>query len=70
VIIWLQWRHRTFQEPEIVALAEEAGFELERIYAFPSAPPIADQPWHRGGSQRVIADKRMWRRHLIPTIEI
>ncbi len=39
VIIWLQWRHRTFQEPEIVALIEEAGFELERIYAFPSGPP-------------------------------
>ncbi len=38
-IIWLQWRHRTFQEDEILALLENAGFDTEFIYAFPSGPP-------------------------------
>lgn len=39
VIIWLQWRHRTFQEGEIVGLIQKAGFEIERVYDFPSGPP-------------------------------
>ncbi|MEP3049277.1 MAG: class I SAM-dependent methyltransferase [Roseibium sp.] len=39
VIIWLQWRHRTFQESEIVALIHEAGFEIEHVFSFPSGPP-------------------------------
>lgn len=38
-IIWLQWRHRTFKEDEILNLLSEAGFETEQIYAFPSGPP-------------------------------
>lgn len=38
-IIWLQWRHRTFRETEILALIEAAGFDVERVYAFPSGPP-------------------------------
>ena len=38
-IIWLQWRHRTFREDDIKRLLAEAGFELERTYAFPSGPP-------------------------------
>lgn len=39
VIIWLQWRHRTFQKNEIMDLIQEAGFEIDRIYDFPSGPP-------------------------------
>lgn len=38
-IIWLQWRHRTFEESEIVGLIREAGFDIERVYSFPSGPP-------------------------------
>jgi ubiquinone/menaquinone biosynthesis C-methylase UbiE len=38
-IIWLQWRHRTFKEEEILNLLGEAGFEIEQVYAFPSGPP-------------------------------
>lgn len=38
-IIWLQWRHRTFHEGEIVTLLEKAGFDIEQVYAFPSGPP-------------------------------
>lgn len=38
-IIWLQWRHRTFSEGEILALLEKAGFDVESVYAFPSGPP-------------------------------
>jgi len=38
-IIWLQWRHRTFQEAEILSLLDAAGFETERVYTFPSGPP-------------------------------
>ena len=38
-IIWLQWRHRTFREDEILELVREAGFGIERTYAFPSGPP-------------------------------
>lgn len=38
-IIWLQWRHRTFQEAEILALIKKAGFDIERVYCFPSGPP-------------------------------
>jgi len=38
-IIWFQWRHRTFGENEILGLMTEAGFEVERVYAFPSGPP-------------------------------
>lgn len=38
-IIWLQWRHRTFQRAEILALVQDAGFDVEQVYAFPSGPP-------------------------------
>lgn len=38
-IIWLQWRHRTFQENEITGLIRAAGFDIEMIYAFPFGPP-------------------------------
>ncbi|WP_461427909.1 class I SAM-dependent methyltransferase [Gymnodinialimonas sp.] len=38
-IIWLQWRHRTFRESEICGLLRRAGFEIDRVYAFPSGPP-------------------------------
>ncbi len=38
-IIWLQWRHRTFSEGEILTLIEKAGFDIENVYAFPSGPP-------------------------------
>jgi demethylmenaquinone methyltransferase/2-methoxy-6-polyprenyl-1,4-benzoquinol methylase len=39
VIIWLQWRHRTFSQEEILTLLDEAGLETEQVYAFPSGPP-------------------------------
>lgn len=39
VIIWLQWRHRTFEKREIRDLLKQAGFEIEREYPFPSGPP-------------------------------
>ena len=38
-IIWLQWRHRTFQRAEILMLIEKAGLDIERVYCFPSGPP-------------------------------
>lgn len=38
-IIWLKWRHRTFQESEVRKLLVDAGFEVERTYTFPSGPP-------------------------------
>lgn len=38
-IIWLQWRHRTFHDAEIVTLLRKAGFAIEHVYAFPSGPP-------------------------------
>ena len=38
-IIWLQWRHRTFQDTELLMLLDEAGFAVENIYSFPSGPP-------------------------------
>ena len=38
-IIWLQWRHRTFAKAEIQSLVEDAGFEIESDYQFPSGPP-------------------------------
>ncbi|MGB5558607.1 MAG: methyltransferase [Paracoccaceae bacterium] len=38
-IIWLQWRHRTFRQDEILELVREAGFSIERVYTFPSGPP-------------------------------
>lgn len=38
-IIWLQWRHRTFKEEEILSLLRDAGFKTEHVYAFPSGPP-------------------------------
>ncbi|SIS95320.1 Ubiquinone/menaquinone biosynthesis C-methylase UbiE [Roseivivax lentus] len=38
-IIWFQWRHRTFQENEILTLLTEAGLNVERVYRFPSGPP-------------------------------
>ncbi|MGZ2256750.1 class I SAM-dependent methyltransferase [Roseobacter sp. A03A-229] len=39
VIIWLQWRHRTFRPDEITDLMRRAGFEVETQYRFPSGPP-------------------------------
>lgn len=39
VIIWLQWRHRTFHKDEIVSLIQNAGFEIACVYDFPSGPP-------------------------------
>ncbi|MDG4648721.1 class I SAM-dependent methyltransferase [Roseibacterium sp. SDUM158017] len=38
-IIWLQWRHRTFQKEHMLELLTEVGFEVERTYAFPAGPP-------------------------------
>lgn len=38
-IIWLQWRHRTFRNDEIVWLVRTAGFDIEMVYSFPSGPP-------------------------------
>lgn len=38
-IIWLQWRHRTFQPDEIARYLAAAGWQLEAEYAFPSGPP-------------------------------
>jgi len=38
-IIWLQWRHRTFQKDEIALLLAETGWALERTHAFPAGPP-------------------------------
>lgn len=38
-IIWLQWRHRTFHQDEILQLMKATGFEVERVYDFPSGPP-------------------------------
>lgn len=38
-IIWLQWRHRTFSEPDIRTFVEDAGLAIEETYAFPSGPP-------------------------------
>lgn len=38
-IIWFQWRHRTFREDEILKLIQQTGFEVERVYNFPSGPP-------------------------------
>ncbi|MXQ08487.1 methyltransferase domain-containing protein [Alphaproteobacteria bacterium GH1-50] len=39
VIIWLQWRHRTFTEAEITRLITDAGLIVETTYAFPAGPP-------------------------------
>lgn len=38
-IIWLQWRHRTFNENDIADLFQAAGLRIEHSYAFPSGPP-------------------------------
>lgn len=38
-IIWLQWRHRTFEAQQAGDLLEDAGWRLETTYAFPSGPP-------------------------------
>lgn len=38
-IIWLQWRHRTFLESEVVTLIQKAGFDIETVYSFPFGPP-------------------------------
>ncbi|MEM7724711.1 MAG: class I SAM-dependent methyltransferase [Pseudomonadota bacterium] len=38
-IIWLQWRHRTFQPHDIEKHLTAAGWQLESEYAFPSGPP-------------------------------
>ena len=50
-IIWLQWRHRTFQKAEILALVQKAGFDVEQVYAFPSGPPSRT-------SQGIVASRR------------
>jgi demethylmenaquinone methyltransferase/2-methoxy-6-polyprenyl-1,4-benzoquinol methylase len=51
-IIWLQWRHRTFREEEILNLLGDAGFEIEQIYAFPSGPPSRT-------SRGIVASRRL-----------
>ncbi|MCK0169280.1 class I SAM-dependent methyltransferase [Jannaschia sp. S6380] len=38
-IIWLQWRHRTYDPDRVARLLDAAGFDLEDGYAFPSGPP-------------------------------
>ena len=38
-IIWLQWRHRTFQPDEIAELLAASGWHLGAEYAFPAGPP-------------------------------
>ncbi|MEX3016517.1 class I SAM-dependent methyltransferase [Gymnodinialimonas hymeniacidonis] len=38
-IIWLQWRHRTFEASETETLLQSAGWQLDETYAFPSGPP-------------------------------
>jgi len=38
-IIWLQWRHRTFDHAEIRQMLAQTGFGLLSQYAFPSGPP-------------------------------
>ena len=50
-IIWLQWRHRTFGETEILQLMDRAGFNVESGYAFPSGPPSRT-------SRGIVATKR------------
>ncbi len=39
VLIWLKWRHRTFQQQEISEMLSASGFETEHFYSFPSGPP-------------------------------
>ncbi|MFK7836425.1 MAG: class I SAM-dependent methyltransferase [Sulfitobacter sp.] len=39
VLIWLKWRHRTFQRDEIRTMLEAAGFAVEAPYDFPAGPP-------------------------------
>ncbi|WP_246227624.1 class I SAM-dependent methyltransferase [Roseobacter ponti] len=39
VIVWLQWRHRTFRTDEVTGLLRDAGFDVESLYTFPSGPP-------------------------------
>ena len=38
-LIWLQWRHRTFQPGEIHELLSNAGFAVTATYSFPAGPP-------------------------------
>lgn len=39
MIIWLQWRHRTFRLGDIEQMLARAGFVLETHYRFPAGPP-------------------------------
>ncbi|WP_299503900.1 methyltransferase domain-containing protein [uncultured Roseobacter sp.] len=39
VLIWLQWRHRTFRPAEIDQMLQNAGFVVDQHYAFPAGPP-------------------------------
>ncbi|WP_227284420.1 class I SAM-dependent methyltransferase [Boseongicola sp. H5] len=38
-VIWLQWRHRTFEPSEVALMLERAGWALDDIYDFPAGPP-------------------------------
>ena len=38
-IIWLQWKHRTYEAGAVRTMLASAGFTLEAGYAFPSGPP-------------------------------
>lgn len=38
-LIWLKWRHRTFQKLEICGLLESTGFKVDALYDFPAGPP-------------------------------
>ncbi len=38
-IIWLQWRHRTFEMSEAERLLQGAEWRLDETYTFPSGPP-------------------------------
>ncbi|WP_298298704.1 bifunctional 2-polyprenyl-6-hydroxyphenol methylase/3-demethylubiquinol 3-O-methyltransferase UbiG [uncultured Litoreibacter sp.] len=38
-IIWLQWRHRAYRADQVENMLDQAGWQLETDYAFPSGPP-------------------------------
>ncbi|GFE52194.1 hypothetical protein So717_39470 [Roseobacter cerasinus] len=39
IIIWLQWRHRTFRDAEITGMLRRAGFAVDARHSFPAGPP-------------------------------
>ena len=38
-LIWLQWRHRAYRAETVRHMLQQAGWETEMEYAFPSGPP-------------------------------